>query len=84
MKIIKLITAVFCLVVILMLPACSSKIPAEIRQRLGNAPNAAQVREHPDNYISQKIRWGGIILNTDNRQQLTRLTVVSLSLSAEV
>ena len=66
-----------------MLMACSSPVPPEIRLKPDNAPNVAQVREQLDSHIDQTVRWGGIILKTDNQQNSSRLTVISLPLSSK-
>ena len=34
-----------------------------------------------DTYLSQKIRWGGIILNTENKQNASWLTIIALPLN---
>lgn len=78
-----LINASVWLAFIIMLPACSSNIPPEIRQELDNAPNVAQVREQLDSHIEQSIRWGGVILKTDNQQSSSKLTVIGLPLSSQ-
>lgn len=61
--------------------ACSSSIPPEIRQTLDNGPGVAQLREQPDNYIEQQIRWGGMILETENRENTSWLTIISYPLT---
>ncbi len=69
------------LILIALLASCSSSIPVEIRQTLDNAPGVAQVREQPDSYISQQVRWGGMILETENRQNTSSLTIIAFPLS---
>jgi outer membrane lipoprotein len=66
---------------IIFISACSSHIPAEIRQSLDHAPSVAQVHQQPDNYTLQKVRWGGVILHTENKHNSSWLTVVALPLS---
>lgn len=63
------------------LSACQSNIPEQIRQGIESSPSVAQVREAPQKYVSQSIRWGGLILETENRQDTSRLTVMALPLS---
>jgi outer membrane lipoprotein len=65
----------------MLMSACSSSIPVEIRQALDNAPDMAQVREQPHSYISQQIRWGGTILETENKQNSSLLTIIAFPLS---
>ncbi len=69
------------LVLILLMAACSSSIPVEIRQTLVNAPGVAQVRGQPDSYLSQQVRWGGMILETENKQNSSWLTIIAFPLS---
>jgi len=65
----------------LLLSACSSHIPAEISQAPEGAPGVAQVRANTDAYLSQKVRWGGVILDTENKQQSSWLTIVAFPLN---
>ena len=70
------------LLLIMFLPGCSSKIPPEIRQKPLNSPNVAQVREQLESHLSNNVRWGGIIVSTQNNKNSSRLTVVSLPLNS--
>lgn len=63
-----------------MLSACSSKIPPDIRQSLEGAPGVAEVHEQPNLYRSQKIRWGGVILQTENKAKVSSITIVAFPL----
>jgi outer membrane lipoprotein len=69
------------LAVIILLSACSSHIPPEISQPLEGSPGIAQVRHHTDSFLSQKVRWGGAILQTENKQNASELTIVAFPLS---
>ncbi|NOQ90559.1 MAG: hypothetical protein GQ549_06410 [Gammaproteobacteria bacterium] len=69
------------LAAVALVSACSSHIPVEIKQPLEGSPGVAQVRQQTDAYLSKKVRWGGIILNTENKQNATELTVISMPLS---
>lgn len=60
---------------------CQSNIPEEIRLSMEGAPGLAQVRQQPQDYISQSVRWGGLILDTENRQNTSRLTIMALPLN---
>ena len=60
---------------------CSSHIPPEISHTLNGAPSVAQVRGQTDAYISQKIRWGGVILHTENKHNTSRLTIIAFPLN---
>jgi outer membrane lipoprotein len=68
---------------IVLLSACSSHIPPEIRQPLEGAPSVAQVRDRADTYLSQRVRWGGVILNTENKLNASWLTIVAFPLDDE-
>ena len=45
------------------------------------APELANVRQQPQDYISQSVRWGGLILDIENRQNTSRLTIMALPLN---
>ena len=68
---------------IVLISACSSHIPPEISQPLDGTPSVAQVRHRADTYLSHKVRWGGIILNTENKQNASWLTIVAFPLDGE-
>lgn len=63
--------------------ACSSHIPPEIKQPLEGSPDVAQVRAQSQNFISQKVRWGGTILETENKGDSSRLTIVAFPLGSD-
>ena len=64
------------------LSSCNSRMPAGIRGDLDNAPSVAQVHTQADKFISQKVRWGGKILNIENKQNTSRLTIVAFPLNS--
>jgi outer membrane lipoprotein len=66
---------------ILLVCACSSNVPLEIKQPLDGSPGVAQVRDHADDYLSQKVRWGGVIVNTQNKDNTSRLVIVAFPLN---
>jgi outer membrane lipoprotein len=66
----------------LLLGACSSKIPPQISEEPANAPTLAQVRENPDTFRDSLVRWGGVILNTENRDGSSWITIVALPLDS--
>jgi len=69
------------LAVIVLVSACSSHIPPEIKQPLDGSPGIAQVRHQIDFYLSKKVRWGGAILHTENKQNASELTIIAFPLS---
>ncbi|MDH5394590.1 MAG: Slp family lipoprotein [Gammaproteobacteria bacterium] len=67
---------------VLFFTACSSQIPTGIKHALTNAPTIDMVRAAPDDYLSQPVRWGGVILNTENKQSSSRLIIIAYPLSS--
>jgi outer membrane lipoprotein len=68
------------LVLIISMSACSTHIPPEIKQPIEGAPGIGQVRDQPDAHLSRKVRWGGVILDTENQQDTSSLTIVAFPL----
>lgn len=64
-----------------LLSACSTPVPAGIKKPLAEEPGIQQVREAAETYISKPVRWGGIIVNTENLKDHSRLTIVAYPLS---
>lgn len=71
------------LTAILLASACSSNIPPEIKNPVPDSPDVNQVRNQPDIYQSQKVRWGGIILETENKQNASWIKIVALPLDED-
>lgn len=71
------------LVSVFIVSACSSKIPQAIKQDLDNAPSLQQARNFPQDYVASNVRWGGIIVDTQNRDQSTWLTIVAFPLDSD-
>ncbi len=67
--------------IIMGLFSCASYMPSEIRGDVDTTPDVAQAHKHPDQFLSQRIRWGGKILNIENRQSTSRLTIVAFPLN---
>lgn len=66
---------------ILLLSACSSSIPGVISEPLPAAPGLAEVQSQPGSYVQQQVRWGGVILATENRSSDSRITIVAFPLN---
>jgi len=69
------------LLLIMSISACTAHIPPEIKQPLEGSPSIGEVRDKADAYISQKVRWGGVILDTENQQDTSSLTIVAFPLN---
>lgn len=66
-----------CLSASLMLTACASPIPETIKVAPPDNPELEAVLGNATGYESRQVRWGGEILETDNRENATRLTVLA-------
>ena len=66
---------------VLFLTACSSQIPPDISQGFKNSPSISKIQAEPEVYLSQPVRWGGVIIKIENRQNTSRLTIVAYPLS---
>jgi outer membrane lipoprotein len=81
MKTVKPVVRSGAVIWILLISACASQIPPEIRQAPENTPGVAQVYASVDNFVSQKVRWGGVILQTENKNDSSWLTIVAFPLT---
>ena len=64
------------LLMTLLLNACASQVPQNIRKAPADNLSLQQVREHAADYLGQQMRWGGTIIETGNREATTLLTVL--------
>ncbi|MGD8614043.1 MAG: Slp family lipoprotein [Gammaproteobacteria bacterium] len=67
----------------LLLSACASSVPLEIREAPADNPTFEQVSKAPQDYRDREVRWGGGILETENRQESTRVTVLARPLGSD-
>jgi outer membrane lipoprotein len=65
-----------------LLAACASQIPEAIRKPPPDNPAVAAVRDDTAAYEARRVRWGGVILTTDNRASTTRLTILARPLDS--
>jgi len=65
----------------LLLGACASNIPPQIRKAPADSPAVDEVLGDTTSYVSRRVRWGGVILETDNRANTTWVTLLALPLS---
>jgi len=77
----KLLIRLCGLLSIILVSACTSHIPPEIKEPVAGSPDIAQVRENIDTYLTQKVRWGGVILSTENKNNTSWLTILAYPLS---
>lgn len=68
------------IVALLLVSGCSSTIPEQIRQTPQNAPRLAEVRAEPERFHNSQVRWGGIILETENKNDSSWIKVIALPL----
>lgn len=61
--------------------ACSTHIPPEIKQPLEGSPGVGEVRDSAEAFLSQKVRWGGVIVDIENKQKSSALTIVAFPLN---
>lgn len=76
----KLILNLTGLAAVSLLSACTSLVPAEIKQPVKGSPSIDQVRHQLDAYQSKKVRWGGIILENVSKQDASWLKIIALPL----
>lgn len=67
----------------LLLAGCASPVPLIIRTPAAGDPGLAAVRADPRAYHGQTVRWGGVIIATENHPQLTRLTILGRQLDSD-
>jgi len=65
---------------LLWLSACASKLPPGLDEDPVDAPSLQQVRSDPGQYRSRQVRWGGVILGTENHDASTWISIVALPL----
>ena len=63
--------------------ACSSHIPAAIKEPVPNEPSIQRAQLNTSDYIAQKVRWGGKILKTENNQNTSSLSIIGFPLNSD-
>lgn len=70
--------------IVLMLSACASQVPPAIREAPADNPSVEAVRGNAAEYLDRQVRWGGRLIETENRENATWLIVLaSTSLSKD-
>jgi len=59
-----------------LLGACASQVPLHIREAPADNPPLQQVHEDAADYLGRQVRWGGMIIETGNREATTLLTIL--------
>lgn len=67
---------------VLLLAGCASQIPLEIRQG-PDSPAPSEVRGNIGAHAGRAVRWGGLLLETQNRQTVTRLVILARPLTRD-
>lgn len=67
---------VYILILMLMM-ACSSNIPPDIREPVEAAANFTAVQANAQAYQSNRFRWAGVILGTENKQSTSWMTIIA-------
>ena len=71
------------LLLVVLLSACASQIPLSIREAPADNPTLEQVREYAADVMGRQVRWGGTIIETENRENATRLIVLGRPLNRD-
>jgi outer membrane lipoprotein len=64
----------------MLLSACASQIPQQIRNVPENSPSVAEVRSDGEQLIGTRVRWGGTIADVENRESQTWIEIVAREL----
>lgn len=68
----------FCLLpAVLLLAGCASPVPSMISTPPANPVSLAEAQRAPDEYAGRRVRWGGTILEVDNRERSTLVIVLA-------
>ena len=67
---------------LLLLSACTSLVPEQIRQPVAVDITVSQVQQDPQRFLNSPVRWGGEIIAVDNRVGETWIEVLSRKLGS--
>jgi outer membrane lipoprotein len=67
---------------ILLIGGCATQVPPVIDRAPPDSPSIKAVLSAPADYVSRPVRWGGSIMEVDNRQDSTWVTVLALELGS--
>jgi outer membrane lipoprotein len=63
-----------------MLVGCATQMPVPIREKIATNPTIQEVAHNVDAYKGQRVRWGGMIQNVENRKSETIIEIVGRDL----
>jgi outer membrane lipoprotein len=64
----------------MLLTACASQIPEQIRDAPAEGPTVAEARAGAGRFAGTRVRWGGTIAEVENRESQTWIEVVARDL----
>jgi outer membrane lipoprotein len=67
----------------LLVAGCASQVPLPIREGPADSPAPTAVRGQVGDYAGQAVRWGGVLIATENRADTTRLTILARPLASD-
>jgi len=76
-------TRILNLLLLLALGGCASQVPLTIRTAPEHNPTVAAVQADARAYQGAQVRWGGVIVGVENREQETWLEIAARPLSQE-
>lgn len=79
----RLFRSVLLATIVVLLSACASSVPLLIRTPAAGDPGLAAVRADPHAYLKHTVRWGGVIIHTENHAAQTRLTLLGRPLDSD-
>lgn len=69
------------LTVVLALGACATYVPEPIKTAPAGNPSLAEVRTNPERFVGSRVRWGGTIVEVQNRADETLVQIVARELT---
>ena len=68
---------------LLLLGGCAtSRVPEAIRDPVLPSPAVTEAQQRPENFIGQRVRWGGSILDVHNTRETTRIEILARPLNS--
>jgi outer membrane lipoprotein len=70
------------LAISVVLAGCASTIPPEISSPPANSPTVSIARGGIEPFLGSEVRWGGLIVSVQNRENDTRIEIVARELNS--